>query len=970
MVIFLGLFLGILFMATGGVLGYFIGMEIFRAGPGLAILGGMAGFGLGAYVGTAIGRVSGLMDKVKNLEARISRMQAKLDSLPSGEAKEAPAMGAKASIYTARPQEKPSPYEKADDTQAKQERIIPSPVTGSSAHDNSQAEAHTGPVPAKTPEHTTTPPPLPPRPPVYQRPISPNARPNPVEQGMEFAGTFIRNFFTTGNVVARIGVIVLFFGVAFLLKYASTQYHVSIEYRFIGVAIFAMVLTGLGFRLRESKRVFALLLQGGGIGILYMTVYFAAKPYNLIPLVMAFGLMVLLVGLSGAVAVFQNARATAFMGMVGGFLAPVLTSSGAGQHVILFSYYAILGVGILGVSWYKSWRELNLLGFIFTFGVASLWGANNYRPELFASTEPFLILFFVFYETIAVLYALRQPLHLKGFVDGTLVFGTPIVVFAFQAVMVKHIEYGLAYSALGASIFYLILTKALWRKQIPGMQVLTESFLSLCVVFVSLAIPLGLSGKWTSAIYAFEGAGLIWIGLRQNRLLARSFGLLLQLGAGIFFINSLGHIRDITPVFNSNFLGFVFIALGGLFASYFHYKSRKKVYASEKPLHFLFLAWGVIWWLAGGLREAELAIPHSVDYWEAASYVANISLLFVTVTALTMHFLIKKLDWKAMGYALVGFVPALALFFWNGLGNGFYDGSPLEKLGWAAWPASLAAAYFILKQHEKQAPEKAAKLWHAMGFWIVAALAAAQISWGLDALVDGSKVWPFIAWGLIPALFAGLLLQKGDSLGWPVAWDRKFYKGVVLGPVLAFCLLWCIVAIVHPGDPAPLPYLPLINPLEIIQGFVLLVLMKAAYDVKKAPGKIADDASFRMLVFGLLWLLVFMVSNAVLARAVHYYAHIPFSRLGSSMLFQMALSLFWTLWAMAVTGIASKKSWRPVWFAGAALIGIVTLKLLFVDLSHSGALWRVGSFIGTGILMLVIGYTAPLPPQRVEEGSP
>ena len=52
---------------------------------------------------------------------------------------------------------------------------------------------------------------------------------------------------------------------------------------------------------------------------------------------------------------------------------------------------------VFAIAWIKPWRALNLLGFAFTFGVGTSWGALQYEPELFASTEPFLLLFFAFY---------------------------------------------------------------------------------------------------------------------------------------------------------------------------------------------------------------------------------------------------------------------------------------------------------------------------------------------------------------------------------------------------------------------------------------------------------------------------------------------------------------------------------------------------------------------------------------------
>ena len=76
---------------------------------------------------------------------------------------------------------------------------------------------------------------------------------------------------------------------------------------------------------------------------------------------------------------------------------------------------------------------------------------TRYRPEHFATTEPFLVLFFLFYVAIAVLYALRQSVEVRNYVDAGLVFGTPLVAAGLQSALVRDIEYGMAYSALAMS---------------------------------------------------------------------------------------------------------------------------------------------------------------------------------------------------------------------------------------------------------------------------------------------------------------------------------------------------------------------------------------------------------------------------------------------------------------------------------------------------------------------------------------
>ncbi|MFZ2632174.1 MAG: DUF2339 domain-containing protein [Desulfosalsimonadaceae bacterium] len=109
----------------------------------------------------------------------------------------------------------------------------------------------------------------------------------------------LKKFFTTGNVVTKIGVIVLFFGFSFLLKYAAQRNLIPIEFRLIGVFLGGLGLLGAGWRLRDREMMYGLLLQGCGVGVLYLTVYAAARFYHLLPYGFAFAAMFCLVALSG-----------------------------------------------------------------------------------------------------------------------------------------------------------------------------------------------------------------------------------------------------------------------------------------------------------------------------------------------------------------------------------------------------------------------------------------------------------------------------------------------------------------------------------------------------------------------------------------------------------------------------------------------------------------------------------------------
>ncbi len=463
----------------------------------------------------------------------------------------------------------------------------------------------------------------------------------------------LSRYCTQGNPVLKIGMVIVFFGVAFFLKYAAQRNLIPIELRLSGVALGGIGLLVLGWVLRRKHEIYGLGLEGGGIGVLYLCVFAAAKLYHLLPYPLALAVMIGLVGLSCAMAVLQDARGLATAGSIGGFLAPVLLSTGTGSHVLLFSYYALLNCGILGIAWFKAWRELNLIGFVFTFGIGAFWGASAYVPDFFATTEPFLILFFLMYTAVAVLFAHRQPLQLRGFIDGPLVFGLPVVTGGLQACLVRDMPYGLALSALALGFFYIVLTRLLWRRLAGEMRQVTEAFLALGAVFASLAIPFGLDPEWTTAAWALEGAAMIWVGTRQNRKLARLFGLMLQAGAALTFVAHSDHSGVSLLFANRFFLGCALIAVAALFSSFWLERGADGLQTWEKTGAPLLMAWGLAWWYCGGYRELE----HGLD-WNA---LAPAFLLFACMTTAGLGLIVRRFRWHEAAKGLLLLLPIMAL---------------------------------------------------------------------------------------------------------------------------------------------------------------------------------------------------------------------------------------------------------------------------------------------------------------------
>jgi len=656
------------------------------------------------------------------------------------------------------------------------------------------------------------------------------------------------------------------------------------------------------------------------------------------------------------VARLQDSLALAVLGAAGGFLAPILASSGAGSHVALFGYYALLNAGILAIAWFKAWRVLNVLGFAFTFGIATVWGGLNYRPEVYASTQPFLVLFFLMYVAIAVLFARRSAGSVERHLDTTLVFGVPLVAFGLQVGLVQEIAYGSAYSALALGAFYLLLARSMWARRGQDRRLLVEAFLALGTVFATLAIPLAFDGRWTSAAWALEGAAMVWVGVRQQRLPVRLFGILLQLLAGIFFMADLGAPAGDWPVVNSVCLGALLLAVAGLFCAWLLQRPGQALHPAERWLAYLLLGWGVIWWGLGGLHEIDRRVRYLLQ--------GSVALAFFTASCLSFGWLARRLAWPMARYPALALLPLMVLV---AMASADHDVHPFAHSGYLVWPLAFAGLLFLLHRHE--APASRYLEWqHAVGLWLFAALGAWEASWAIDSWVAGRAAWPLIAWALFPAALLTLLALRGERLRWPVAAHLASYLVGGATPLAIFLAFWFLLAnLVSDGNPWPLPYLPLLNPLDLAQAGAMLAVATWFLEVRRR-GLQPLAAAPLSLAWGTAAAAAFVWANAALLRTLHHWAGVPMhlTLMLRSDLVQAALSLFWTLLALGAMVAGTRRASRPLWLLGAGLMAVVVGKLFLVDLSNIGTVERIVSFLGVGVLMLVIGYLAPVPPKQGE----
>jgi uncharacterized membrane protein len=767
----------------------------------------------------------------------------------------------------------------------------------------------------------------------------------------------IRGWLLGGNTIVKAGVGILFIGLAFLAKYASEHVQLPIELRLAAIGGAALALLGAGWRLRGKRPGYAQVLQGGAVAVLYLTLFVAFRFYGVLAVGPVFALMVVVAALAAALAVLQDAVALTVIGALGGFATPLLVSTGSGDHVALFSYYLVLDLGIAAVAYFRTWRVLNLVGFVFTFLVATAWGVLKYRPDDYATSQGFLIAFFLLFIAILLMPARRaaaSPAALAGadrWVNGTLLFGLPTVCFALQYGLVRHTDYGVALSALVLAGFYVLL--ALWLRSRPRLGVVFEGSLAVGTVFLTLVIPFALDARSTAGAWALEGAGLVWLGFRQTRRLARVFGYLLLFLAGGSLLYASDRFGAPTTVFNALLFNGVMLAAGALAAAYFVQRSAAPAARAgevgEHAAEPLLIAWATLWWVVTAAIHIDALVA---PLFRLAALLACASGVALLHTALSV-----RLAWRQVTLPVLVLAPLL--LFGVALSAMFQE-SPVRHGGWWAWPLAFAVHLATLRWIAPAWPSAGRHLAHTLGALALAALGALQgraitADWG-----DGQSAWAWLGWLVVPAALLLLLPRPTTARRWPVSAMPPAYQSSAAAVLTIGLLLWTLLAnILSNGSARPLPHVPLLNPLDL--GIGVTLFASWAW-LTSAPAR-AGFAARPRLAPALLGLTGFVWLNAMLVRAFHHWGGVPFrfDAWTDSLAVQTGITLLWTVTALGLMWFSARRSERAPWVAGAVLLGAVVLKLLLVDLSGSGTVTRIVSFIGVGVLMLVIGYVAPLP---------
>jgi uncharacterized membrane protein len=390
------------------------------------------------------------------------------------------------------------------------------------------------------------------------------------------------------NLINKIGIVITVIGVAIGAKYAIDKELISPLTRIILGYLVGLSLLGFSIKLKAKYESFSAVLLSGAMAVMYLITYTAYSLYELFPQWFAFLLMLLFTVFTVVAALHYNRQVIALVGLVGAYAVPFLLSDGSGKVGILFSYMAIINVGILSIAVKKYWKPLYYAAFGFTWIIYASWFSFFYvQDQHFALSLLFLAINFILFYLTFLAYKILQNQQF-------------VVSDVLMLVLNSFLFYGLGYAiladhptgkqllglfTLGNAIIHFIVSAVIYRKQLADRTIF-YMVSGLVLVFITIAIPVQLDGNWVTLVWAGEAALLFWIGRTRQLPVYEKISYILMLLAFFSILQDwMLSSYQLRPIFNIQFLTYIlFIGAFG-FINFIHQKKEfKPAFESQKEL--------------------------------------------------------------------------------------------------------------------------------------------------------------------------------------------------------------------------------------------------------------------------------------------------------------------------------------------------------------------------------------------------
>ncbi len=484
------------------------------------------------------------------------------------------------------------------------------------------------------------------------------------------------------NLINKIGILILVLGISFFVKYAIDKDWINEPAR-VGIGILAgSLVMGIAHRLRKKYAAFSSVFVAGAISIFYLTIGIAFHDYHLFSQTTAFIIMVAITLFGAFVSVSYDRKELAILTLIGGFAVPFMVSTGQGNYNVLFTYIAILNVGMLIMAYFKKWKIVPILAFVFTVILYSSWMASEFYSNAFPFKGAFIYasIFYLIFSIASVINNIKN----KGDFTKTeyiLMLTNTFYYFGIGTTILQTWKPELkGFFCIALALYNLVFAMILYRKF--GINKNAIYFLlGLALTFITITIPLQFNGNNITLFWAAESVLLLWLS-QKSKISTFKFGAIVVQILMLFSLimdwqlyNSENYNRPI--IFNHIFLTglFVVIALGYAIyllknetsATRFYFLTiNPKIYKSI--LSILVIITG---YLVGILEVSNQARSHIIPY---TSYNAFPILFHMIYTLGVVYITLKKKSALKKSIAIVISAVNIVLYIF------FFNNLPVEEL--------------------------------------------------------------------------------------------------------------------------------------------------------------------------------------------------------------------------------------------------------------------------------------------------
>ncbi len=752
------------------------------------------------------------------------------------------------------------------------------------------------------------------------------------------------------NWLAIIGAVTLALGIGFFLKLSFDNNWIGDTGRILLGLGTGATLLGLGEYTKRRAPLWSQAVTAGGAATIYMSIYAAYVLYELIRPDAAFYALGGVVWLAGILAVRYDSRVIGFLGIVGAFIAPVLLGPELPDVTLVLPYIAVVDLGILGVAAVRNWRWFTISGWIGSYGLFAMGYAQypDTDPLLFQAGLTAIFLIFVGATTLFHIIWKRIP----GSLDMALVAVNATAYFALTTIVLGDAYFDWLWAiAAGMAVMYgLIALIAYTRPGAPPQLAMIT--LPIALIFLTVAIPLKLTGVWLTTAWAAQGAILVWSGFVLGRVPMRVFGLgVLALSAAHLLSNSPEiDAANFSIFWNERFGVFVFVTAAVYVAAYLYRRNRDSTHKLESEVTPGLMVVGSILTIVGLSLEA-------IFYYGFGS--SNVADWGLRQSAMTLLLLTLTWVWAlyALGLLIVGLVRAKPLALWGGLGlltiaivklllidtfvalpdtDRYVLGFNPHFITFAMVIAPAAFVIYALRRRIASLESDYREVLRAL----LAALHVVAV-WGLSleaihyfdtqALTGGSLLVNdqntldslYVSLTVIWVLYAAALLSVGLARGMQLA---RWGGLALVGLAFAKLVLFDSFAILPNVD----TYVPVLNPRFL--AFVIAAVPVAAigYVYRGVIRSLAERevTAFRVLLAAMNGLVVW----ALMVETIHFFV-VRGEKLDIDQAEAILLSLtvIWALYGVALLSVGLWKNLMLARWGGLALLGLAVAKIVLLD---------------------------------------